>query len=101
MAYRMPLAEASGDEILSRVTYQIIRGDYDLHPSAYDDPTAQLFTLAIDWHKSGIHMIAAQLDLAAIWCAHGGTVASWLQSRIIPANRTAPTAAPANRTPRR
>jgi len=101
MSNRIPLAEASGDETLSRVTYQIILGDYDLNPSAYDDPTARLFTLAIAWHKSGIHMIAAQLDLAAIWCAHGGTVASWLQSRIIPAQRTATTAASANRTPRR
>jgi len=73
MANRIPLAEASGDETLSRVTYQIILGDYDLNPSAYDDPTARLFTLAIAWHKSG----------------------------IIPAQRTATTAASANRTPRR
>lgn len=101
MPTRIPLAGASGDEILSRVTYQIILGDYELDPTRYDDPAQRLLELALEWHQSGLHTIAAQLDLCGIWCAHGGTIATWLKSRILFTTERAPMHASTRRGPRR
>jgi len=85
---RLPLAEVSGDEAIARVTYQIIRGDYSLHPHLYDTPTLRLLELANEWAAPEYHYLAEQILLAAIWCANGGTVATWLRSRIVFRART-------------
>jgi hypothetical protein len=83
MPDRLPLTEVSGDEILARVCYQIILADYRLTPDSYDTPTERILILADQWHAFGAIDIATDLRLAGIWCAHGSTLASWLQSRII------------------
>jgi hypothetical protein len=80
---RMALTDVSADEALARVTYQIIRGDYSLHPELYETPTLRLLELANLWAEPEYHFLAEQLLLAAIWCANGGTVATWLRSRIV------------------
>lgn len=85
MADRLPLAEASSDEILARTVYQIIREDYRLNPDCYDNPATRLFDLAFQWRQTGLTLIAEQIELAAIWCAQGSTVRQWLTSRISPA----------------
>lgn len=84
MVLHQPLAEASSEEIIARVTYQIILADYRADPEAYDDPTSRVFALALEYQHAHVGVIAAQLDLVAIWCAHGGTIASWLTYRILP-----------------
>ena len=82
MADRLPLTEVSGNEILVRVTYQIVLADYRLTPDSYDTPADRIFILADDWHAFGAIELAAQLRLAGIWCASGATLASWLQQGI-------------------
>jgi hypothetical protein len=88
MTDRLPLAEVSGDEAIARITYQIILGDYDLHPDAYDNPSFHLFELAAGWQLAGVPPVAEQLRLAGIWVANGGTIATWLRSRIVFRART-------------
>lgn len=83
MTERLPLTEVGGDEILARVCYQIIKADYRLTPDSYDSPAERIFILADDWYAFGAVDIATDLRLAGIWCAHGGTLAAWLSSRII------------------
>lgn len=82
MAERIPLAEASGDEILARVTYQLILLDYHNNPDAYDHPETRLFELAYQWRILDVAPISEQLELAAIWCAHGSRIADWLKARL-------------------
>lgn len=84
MADRLPLAEASSDEILARTAYQIILADYRTNPDCYDNPATRLFDLAFQWRQSGLYLIAQDIELAAIWCAQGSTVREWLTSRITP-----------------
>jgi hypothetical protein len=83
MADRLPLTEVSGDEILARVTYQIILADYRLTPDSYDTPAERILILADEWHAFGAVDIATDLRLAGIWCAHGSTLAAWLASRVL------------------
>jgi hypothetical protein len=80
---RLPLTEVSGDEALARVAYQIIVGDYHAHPETYDTPTEALLNLAHSWDSDGLHLLGEQIALAAIWCANGGTVATWLRARVV------------------
>lgn len=88
MVDRLPLADVSGDEAIARVTYQIIRADYDLFPELYETPVLRLFELASDWSAPEYHMLHENIALAAIWCANGGTIATWLRSRIVFRART-------------
>jgi hypothetical protein len=83
MSDRLPLTEVGGEEILARVVFQIILGDYRQQPDSYDTPTIAILNLADEWFASGFTDVATDLRLAAIWCANGGTVATWLRSRII------------------
>jgi hypothetical protein len=83
MADRLPLTEVGGDEILARVTYQIILADYDRWPELYDTPTLRLLELATDWSAPEYSRIHEQITLAAIWVANGGTVATWLRARVV------------------
>lgn len=83
MTDRLPLTEVSGDEILARVTYQIILADYRQTPDSYDTPAERILILADEWHAFGAVDIATDLRLAGIWCAHGSTLASWLSSRVL------------------
>lgn len=83
MSDRLPLTEVSGDEILARVTYQIILADYRQTPDSYDTPAERILILADEWHAIGAIDIATDLRLAGIWCAHGSTLASWLASRVL------------------
>lgn len=80
---RLPLTEVSGDEILARVTFQIILHDYHLSPDKYDDPTGRLLELACEWDDDLLSWIHEQLTLCAIWVGNGGTVATWLRARIV------------------
>jgi hypothetical protein len=79
----LPLTEVSGDEILARIAYRLIRLDYADHPDQYDEPTSAILTLAERIHALGLTQVAADLRLAGIWCAQGGTVAAWLRSRVV------------------
>jgi len=83
MSDRLPLTEVGGDEILARVTYQIILSDYRSNPENYDIPSLRLLELAHEFHLEELDLIATDIRLAAIWCANGGTVATWLRARII------------------
>jgi hypothetical protein len=83
MSDRIPLAEASGDEITARIAYQLIKLDYHQHPDDYEDATTCILILADHYHQIGCTLLAADIRLAGIWCAHGGTVAAWLRSRIL------------------
>lgn len=83
MSDRLPLTEVGGDEALVRVIYQLILSDYQLHPTAYDEPAWALFSLSNDWNTSGFPLIGEQVNLAALWVANGGTVATWLRAHII------------------
>lgn len=83
MADRLPLAEVSGEEVLARVVYQIVMRDYRDNPDKYDLPPNRLFELAFQWRSAGIPLISNELDLLAVWCGRGGTVASWLTSRVL------------------
>lgn len=83
MSDRLPLTEVGGDELLARVTYQIILGDYHAHPEEYEIPYIRLIVLAEEWSLAGIEPIATDLRLAAIWVGNGGTVATWLRARIV------------------
>jgi hypothetical protein len=95
---RIPLAEASGDEILARVTYQLILLDYHDNPDKYDHPEVRLFELAYQWRLIGLAPIHEQLELAAIWCSHGSRIADWLKSRIMVSSGRAPILARLGRT---
>lgn len=83
MTTRIPLAEASGDEILARIAYQLIKLDYHQHPDDYDEPTYPILVLAEHYHHIGLTQIAADLRLAGIWTAHGAPLAGWLASRLL------------------
>jgi len=83
MSDRLPLTEVGGDELLARVTYQIILGDYRDHPDEYEIPYIRLIVLAEEWSLAGIEPIATDLRLAAIWVGNGGTVATWLRARVV------------------
>ena len=82
MADRIPLAEASGEEILVRVTYQIILADYRKTPDSYDTPSERILILADEWFAFGATDLAFYLRMAGIWCASGDTLAAWLQKGI-------------------
>lgn len=83
MSDRLPLTEVSRDEALARITYQIIKADYEQWPELYDTPTIRLFELATDWDAPDYNLIHEQITLAALWVANGGTVATWLRARIV------------------
>ena len=83
MSERLPLTEVGGDEILARVTYQIILADYRQTPDLYDTPAERILILADEWFALGAIDLATDLRLAGIWCAHGSTLASWLGSRVL------------------
>jgi hypothetical protein len=101
MADRLPLTEVSGDEVLARVTYQIILADYRLTPDLYETPAERILQLADEWFKFGATDLAQDLRLAGIWCAHGSTLASWLQSRVLIASPRISTLMRAGRSRRR
>lgn len=101
MSNRLPLTEVSGDEVLARVTYQIILADYRQTPDSYDSPSERIFLLADEWHVFGATDLAQDLRLAGIWCAHGATLASWLQSRVLIHTGRVSRLMRAGRTPRR
>jgi hypothetical protein len=77
MPTNLPLAEATGLEVVVRTTYQIIRWDYDLNPEQYDRPATRLFELAYQWRNSGLYIIADCLQDAAHAVSQGTTIASW------------------------
>lgn len=83
MKERLPLTEVGGEEILARVVYQIVMRDYRDNPDKYDLPPNRLFELAFQWRSAGIPLISNELDQLAVWCSHNGTVAAWLQSRVL------------------
>lgn len=77
MLQQLPLTEATGEEIVCRTTYQIILIDYRTNPNCYDNPATRLLDLSLQYHASGIHLIADSLQDAAIHCSCGNTIASW------------------------
>jgi len=83
MRDRLPLTEVSGEEILARVVYQVIMGDYRDNPEQYDRPPQRLYDLAYQWRSAGLPLIGHEIELVAIWTAQGGTVATWLLSRVL------------------
>ena len=83
MSDRLPLTEVGGDEIIARVTFQIILQDYHSRPEEYDSPVEALLHLAAAYHQANIPIIDEQLTLAAVWVGNGGTVATWLRARVI------------------
>lgn len=83
MQQRLPLTEVGGEEILARVVYQIVMRDYRDNPDTYDHPPSRLFDLAFQWRQAAIPLIGNELELVAIWCAQGGTVAAWLNTRVL------------------
>lgn len=101
MSDRLPLTEVSGDEVLARVTYQIILADYRQTPDSYDTPAERIFILADEWFAFGATDLAQDLRLAGIWCAHGSTLASWLASRVLISTGRASKLLRAGRGPRR
>jgi hypothetical protein len=101
MSDRLPLTEVGSEEILARVTYQIILADYRQTPDSYDSPAERIFILADEWHAFGAVDIATDLRLAGIWCAHGSTLASWLASRVLISTGRVSKLMRAGRSPRR
>jgi hypothetical protein len=83
MEERLPLTEVGGDEILARVTYQIIASYYRDYPDSFDNPTEAVLNLANTWYQSEIPIIAEQMTLVAIWLSNGGTIATWRRARIV------------------
>jgi hypothetical protein len=77
MTTRLPLTEASADEIVSRTVAQIVLRDYKLNPHCYDTPATRLYDLSFQWREAGLFLIAEQLMNVANHVASGGTVASW------------------------
>jgi hypothetical protein len=101
MTDRIPLAEASGGEIIARVTYQIILIDYHDNPNSYDYPPTRLYELAYQWRLAGLEPIADALLSCANWCAQGGHVATWLRTHTLVTAGRATILARAGRTRRR
>jgi len=83
MSERLPLTDVSGEEVIIRVTYQIILADYRQTPDSYDSPAERILILADDWFAFGAIDIAFHLRLAGVWCSTGATLASWLQRGVI------------------
>lgn len=79
----LPLTEVGGDEILARVTYQIILADYAINAEQYDRPADRLYELSLQWRISDILPIAEQLLSVAHYCAKGGKAREWLSTRIV------------------
>jgi hypothetical protein len=101
MTERIPLADASGQEIVARTVYQLILIDYRTNPEQYDRAPSRLFDLALQWRQAGLHLVADELSSVAVWCAQGGTVATWLRTRILVSTGRATILARAGRTRRR
>lgn len=101
MSNRLPLTEVSGEEIIARVTYQIIMADYRQTPDSYDTPSERILILADQWFAFGANDLAFYLRLAGVWCSTGATLASWLQKSIFLTSGRASKLMHATRRPRR
>ena len=73
----LPLAECTGEEIITRTVYQIVLLDYRDNAEQYDRAATRLLDLALCWRGAGLHLIADVLVDAAHHVAGGGTIASW------------------------